>query len=68
MKEPQLNIHVKRDQIFVGQNGSDFFAVYRKAEYEPELLASGKLQGPREFLTRAWLAANNKARQLGWVA
>jgi hypothetical protein len=68
MKEPQLNVHVRGDQIFVGQNGSDFFAIYRKAEYEPELQASGKLHGTREFLTRAWLVANDKARQLGWIA
>jgi hypothetical protein len=68
MEEPELNVHVRGDQIFVGQNGSDFFAIYRKAEYEPELVASSKLHGPREFLTKAWLAANDKARKLGWLA
>jgi hypothetical protein len=62
-----LNVHVKGDEIFVGQNGRDFFAVYQKAKYEPELVAKGRLYGPREFLTKAWLAANEKAREIGWI-
>jgi len=62
---PDLNVQVKDDEIIVTQSGSDFVAIYRRAEYEPELIAKGKFYGPREFLSRAWLAANEKARELG---
>ena len=58
---------VNEDEIVVTQNGSDFVAVYRLADYEPELTSKGKLYGPRVILTRAWLAANEKARELGWI-
>jgi len=62
-----LNVHVKGDEIFVGQNGRDFFAIYKKAKYEPELQGEGRVYGPREFISAAWLAANEKARELGWT-
>ena len=65
--EPHLNVKVNDDEIVVTKNGSDFVAIYQRAEYEPELTSKGKLYGPREFLTRAWLAANEKARELGWI-
>ena len=65
--EPHLNVKVNDDEIVVTENGSDFVAIYQRAEYEPELISKGKLYGPREFLMRAWLAANEKARELGWV-
>jgi hypothetical protein len=61
-------VKVKDDEIVITQNGSDFVAVYQLAKYEPELTSKGKLHGPREFLTRAWLAANEKAGELGWIA
>jgi hypothetical protein len=59
---PDLNVRVKDDEIIVTQSGSDFVAISERAEHEPELIAKGKLYGPREFLSRAWLAANDKAR------
>jgi hypothetical protein len=65
---PHINVRVQDDDIIVTQNGSDFVAIYRLDEHEPELTAKGKLYGPREFLTRAWLAANEKARELRWIA
>jgi hypothetical protein len=62
-----LSVHVKGDKIFVAQAGRDFFAIYQKAKYEPELEGKGRLYGPREFLSKAWLIVNEKARELGWV-
>jgi len=64
---PDLNVQVKDDEIIVTQSGSDFVAIQR-AEHEPELIAKGKLYGPPEFLSKAWLAANERARELGWIA
>ena len=64
---PQINVRVHDEEIVVTQNGSDFVAIYRLAELETELTAKGKLYGSREFLSRAWLAANEKARELGWI-
>ena len=64
---PDLNVQVKGAEIIVTQSGSDFVAIYERAKYEPELIAKGKLYGPRQFLSRAWLAANDKARELGWI-
>ena len=63
-----LNVQLKDDEIIVTQSGSDFIAIYEKAKYEPELIAKGELRGPCAFLTKAWLAANIKARELGWIA
>ena len=65
--ESHLNLKVNDDEIVVTQNGSGFVVVYQLADYEPELISKGKLYGPRQFLTRAWLAANEKARELGWI-
>jgi hypothetical protein len=43
----------KDNQITVTENGCDFVAIYEKAKHDPELIAKGKLYGPREFLSRA---------------
>ncbi|MGC2410890.1 MAG: hypothetical protein WA441_13070 [Methyloceanibacter sp.] len=47
--------------------GDRFVAVYHKHEREPQLIAKGAPTGTREFKTRAWGAADDKARELGWI-
>ena len=42
--------------------------VYRKAEDQPQLIAKGTPHGNYDFLAQAWQAANDKPRELGWIA
>lgn len=63
----KLNVHVKDDEIFVAQSGRDFFAIYQKAKFDSGIVAEYRFYGPRGFLSSAWLAANIKARELGWT-
>jgi hypothetical protein len=64
------------DEIIVTLPGTTYTVTYYKPERSPQLLARHisdrddkrvalKLS---EFLARAWQAANEKARELGWVA
>ena len=53
--------------------GTDFLVIYTKPENTPWLMVT-KLEDDRtapikqaEFLARAWAAANDKARELGWI-
>ena len=53
--------------------GTDFLVIYTKPENTPWLMVT-KLEDDRtapikqaEFLARAWVAANDKARELGWI-
>ena len=64
---PHLNVKVNDDEIVVTQTALTSWRSTPLADYEPELISKGKLYGPRQFLTRAWLAANEKARELGWI-
>ena len=63
-----LRIEVRDDEIIVTQPGSNFSAVYYKPRDEPQLIAKGTPSGNYKFLARAWKAANDKARELGWIA
>ena len=62
-----LRIEVRDDEIIVTQPGSNFSAVYYKPRDEPQLIAKGTPSGNYRFLARAWKAANDKARELGWI-
>ena len=62
-----LRIEVRDDEIIVTQLGSNFSAVYYKPRDEPQLIAKGTPSGNYRFLVRAWKAANDKARELGWI-
>jgi hypothetical protein len=63
-----LHTEVRGDEIIITQRGSNFRAVYYKLPNEPQLIAKGTPSGNYKFLTRAWQAANDKARELGWIA
>jgi|RhiMethySRZTD1v2_1073278.scaffolds.fasta_scaffold2964816_2 hypothetical protein len=46
----------------------DFCAVYFKPSDEPQLILRRRTQtGDHELLALAWQAANDKARELGWI-
>ena len=65
---PSLHVEVRDDEIIVTQSGSNYRMVYRKAEDQPQLIAKGAPHGNYNFLAQAWQAANDKARELGWIA
>ena len=69
----KLHIVVASGGIVVTMPGTDFLVVYTKPENTPWLMVT-KLKDDRtaslkqaEFLARAWVAANGKARELGWI-
>ena len=69
----ELHLVVASGGIVVTMPGTDFLVVYTKPENTPWLMVT-KLEDDRtapiklaEFLARAWVAANDKARELGWI-
>ena len=66
-----LHVEVRGDEIIVTQSGSKFRAVYHsvyhKPEDQPQLIVKGTAHGNYDFLAQAWQAANDKARDLGWI-
>ena len=63
------------DDIVVSLPGSSYSVMYYKPSNSPQLLAKriSDRDDPRvamrlsEFLAAAWRAANDKARELGWI-
>jgi hypothetical protein len=69
-----LYVEVQGNKIIVAMAGTRFHVSYRKLEREPGLTASDYMRDDQEepvsraeFLTLAWKAANDKARELGWI-
>ena len=62
-----LRVEVSGEEIIVTQRGSKFRVVYRKSHDQPQLIVKGTPSGNYKFLARAWQAANDKARELGWI-
>jgi hypothetical protein len=71
----QLRLEVIGDEIIVILPATSYGVAYYKPANEPQLLAknflskkdSGAPMTQAEFLGRAWQAANDKARELGWI-
>ena len=67
-----VQVAVKDGAIVVTLPGTSFCVVYRKGA-DPWLLASDIRDDPNSpiskftFRARAWIAANNKARELRWI-
>jgi hypothetical protein len=61
------------DAIVVTMPGTSYSVTYRRVDSSPWLLASNMrddLNSPvsrHTFRARAWIAANDKARELGWL-
>ena len=70
----EFRVQVVDDEIIVTLPGSHYSATYYKPAKSPKLLAKciSDRDDPRvamrlsEFIARAWILANDKARELGW--
>ena len=77
MTEPWGNLHIDvvDDEIIVTLPFTSYGVTYYKTASSPQLLGKNfpkkdDLRIPltqAEFLARAWKAANEKARELGWI-
>jgi hypothetical protein len=71
-----LSIQVKGKDLIITLPGSNYAVTYFKRDGSSGLLAKDMVQqdDPRlpqtaaEFLGMAWKIANQKARELGWIA
>jgi hypothetical protein len=74
--ESALHVEVVGNEIVVSLPESQYSVTYYKAETSPQLRAKHITEkyDPHvpmtvsEFLARAWKLANDKARELGWIA
>ena len=70
-----LRVEVLGDEIMVILPATSYGVTYHKRADSPQLLAkhvclkhdSRAPMTHAEFLARAWQAANDKARELGWI-
>ncbi len=73
--DPRLDIEVVGDSIIITLLGTSYSVTYYKRRGSSGLLAKdiANKDDPRvgmtcgEFLGKAWRAANDKARRLGWI-
>jgi hypothetical protein len=66
LEKPLLIAEVRGDEIVVRTLG--FFAAYAKPSDAPQLILRRRTEtNDHELLARAWQAANEKARELGWI-
>jgi hypothetical protein len=71
----KLHIVVEGNVIIVTLPGTTFSVNYSKPKEESDGLVAFGIHGDRDagvsqvdFLVRAWRIANDKARELGWIA
>jgi hypothetical protein len=70
-----LHIEVQGGGIVITAPGTRYTVTYHKPTNSPQLLAKSfpmsddrhALMTNAEFLVRAWKAANDTARRLGWI-
>ena len=66
MEKLLLIAEVRGDEIIVRTLG--FYAAYAKSSDAPQLVLRRRTEtNDHELLTRSWQAANDKARELGWI-
>jgi hypothetical protein len=69
----ELQVAVRGGAIIVTLPGTQFYARYRKSDVPPWLVATDIRDDPNApisrfaFHARAWSAANEKAKKLGWI-
>jgi hypothetical protein len=76
MPDPDLHVEVIDDEIIVVLPRASYSVTYYKPQDSPQLLAKHipDRDDPRapmavsEFLAKAWKLANDKAKELGWIA
>jgi len=72
----ELRVEVLGDEIIVILPATSYGVTYTKPSNSPDLVAkncvpkidAGAPMTHVEFLAKAWVAANVKARELGWIA
>jgi hypothetical protein len=67
MTTSELHAEVRGEVIVVTEPETGFYALYTKPSDEPQLKAQYMPLGTRQFKAPAWQAANDKARELGWI-
>jgi len=64
--DPFLSVELRGTEIIVRK--ADFYAVYYKPTNRPQLILRYRSEtNDHELLARVWQAANDKARELGWI-
>ena len=75
--DPELSIKVKGEELVVTLSGTDYAVTYFKRSGAVWLFAKdiANKDDPRlpqmtsaQFLSKAWKMANEKARELSWIA
>jgi hypothetical protein len=66
ISETGLHVEVHGDLIIVTESATRFFAIYAKPS-QPQLILRQPAPPGGELLARSWVAANDKARELGWI-
>jgi len=75
-RKSKVHVEVSGSEIVVRMPGTSFNIVYEKTD-DNQLIAnsfSGKVQNEKaqvsfpRFLALAWTAANEKAKEIGWIA
>ena len=62
----RFDVRVQGGEIIVTL--ADFCAIYVKPSTQPRLILKRRTEtADHETLARAWQAANDKARELGWI-
>jgi hypothetical protein len=66
VERPLLTADICGNEIIVRTLG--FFAAYAKPSNAPQLILRRRTEtDDHELLAQAWQAANEKARELGWI-
>jgi hypothetical protein len=66
--ESDLTVGIADDLIVVRSPAAGFFAIYSKPADRPQLMLVRRSPSKdQELLAPAWQAANDKARELGWI-
>ena len=66
MTEADLSVEVRGDLMFVTEPETSLYAIYSKPDGEP-WITGRHVPDDHQFRARAWIAANAKARELGWI-
>ena len=74
MNNHELHVELQGDYIIVTLPGTKFMGTYYKRADLPQLRAKSDWTDDADapialgvFRARAWMAASDKARQLGWI-
>jgi hypothetical protein len=63
-----LQVEARGDLLIVTESNTEFVAIYVKPEFQPQLmLMRCSPTNDRILQSQACQAANNKARELGWI-